>query len=135
MNPAAATSSSAWKFAFTNQTLLTFVYAVVFTISGIILITSSGLIFNNERFSFKCVGEPSFEQDCLEQYNIGPNQLQANVIFPAMHFIIPLLVIIVSSVLIGTARDHLMGGQTARKLHIYPIYISCLVLSFGYSRR
>ena len=130
MEPAAATFSSAWKFVFASQTRATFIYIVLFTVCGIIIITTSSAAFNGERFSFKCVGEPSFEQDCLEQYNKGPNQLQANMIFPAIHFTIPFLVIILSNVLIGTARDHFVGVQMPGKLHIYPIYISRLVVRF-----
>ena len=130
METAAATFSSAWKFVFASQTRATFLYIVLFTVCGITMITTSSTVFNGERFSFKCPGEPSSEQDCLEQYNIGPNQLQANMIFPAMHFTIPFLVIILSNVLIGTARDHFVGGQTPGKLHIYPIYVSRLVVRF-----
>lgn len=130
MEPAAATFSSAWKFVFASQTRLTFVYIVLFTVCGITLITTSSAVFKGEPFSFKCAGEHSFEQDCLEQYNIGPNQIQANMIFPAVHFVVPFLVIIVSNVLIGTARDHFIGGPNPGKLHIDCIFVSRLVIRF-----
>ena len=112
------------------QTVPTAVYTCLFLVSGITIMDTSSKIFKNERFTFKCHSNHLLQQECLDQYNRGPNQLQANALLPAVHFILAFLILAVSIIVLNVvAKKHLKRRRTGA-VHLYTVHFIFLAIRF-----
>ena len=112
------------------QTIPTAVYTCLFLVSGITLMDTSLKIFKNERFTFKCDSNHLHQQECLDQYNRGPNQLQANALLPVIHFTLAFLILAVSIIVLNVvAKKHLKRRKTGA-IHLYTVHFIFLAIRF-----